>query len=92
MHSCNLFYSWVIGRKAKKRKLEDGEKHGKGKRGIYMRRQQLTITCKKCGGKGHNSKGCEKQSNVSERIIEQTEVISPSPSTVKKTKGKKNVL
>ncbi|KAL8499075.1 hypothetical protein ACS0TY_022155 [Phlomoides rotata] len=50
----------VKGRKDKKKRLEDGEKQSNGKRGLYMRRQQLTITCKKCGGKGHNSKGCEK--------------------------------
>ncbi|KAL8525059.1 hypothetical protein ACS0TY_014605 [Phlomoides rotata] len=86
----------VKGRVSKKRRLEDGEKQSKvKKRRIYMRRQQLTITCKKCGGKGHNSKGCEKQSKVDDggnsKAPTMDEGGNSEAPTVKKTKGKKKV-
>ncbi|KAL8507851.1 hypothetical protein ACS0TY_018407 [Phlomoides rotata] len=60
-----------------------------------MRRQQLTITCKKCGGKGHNSKGCEKHSKVDDGGNSETPNMNDGGNfeapTVKKTRGKKKV-
>ncbi|KAL8462897.1 hypothetical protein ACS0TY_033778 [Phlomoides rotata] len=94
----------VKGRVSKKRRLEDGEKQSKvKKRGIYMRRQQLTITCKKCGGKGHNSKGCGGKDSgmriLPKRVDDGGNSEAPTMDeggnseapTVKKTKGKKKV-
>ncbi|KAL8456384.1 hypothetical protein ACS0TY_034555 [Phlomoides rotata] len=52
------------GRAQTKRRKEDGEKDNKKKRkgkGTNIRRQQRTVTCKKCGTKGHNVKTCSKQ-------------------------------
>ncbi|KAL8544367.1 hypothetical protein ACS0TY_004780 [Phlomoides rotata] len=44
------------GRKASKRRLEDDEKQGINKK---MKRQQKTVTCRRCGTKGHNAATCK---------------------------------
>ncbi|KAL8537357.1 hypothetical protein ACS0TY_012489 [Phlomoides rotata] len=49
------------GRKVTKRRREDGESERKNKKCTGLKRQQTTVTCKKCGSKGHNSATCTGQ-------------------------------
>ncbi|KAL8525891.1 hypothetical protein ACS0TY_015210 [Phlomoides rotata] len=56
------------GRKGKNRRLEQGEKEGKGKVDKRrMRRQQTSIRCRKCRHEGHNATTCKAQTEEGEQ-------------------------
>ncbi|GER41764.1 zinc finger CCHC domain-containing protein 12, partial [Striga asiatica] len=40
---------------------EEKKKQRKGKQPMKMKRQKPTVTCKKCGVPGHNSRSCDKR-------------------------------
>ncbi|KAL8468682.1 hypothetical protein ACS0TY_031755 [Phlomoides rotata] len=49
------------GRKVTQRRREDGENEKKKKKCTSLKRQQTTLTCKKCGSKEYNSATCTGQ-------------------------------
>nr|KAJ0210916.1 hypothetical protein LSAT_V11C400206670 [Lactuca sativa] len=68
-----------VGRPKKKRKIAVGEVVTTGKN---LSRKYITITCSKCGNKGHNQRSCKGQGGEGERMNDGSNEVQKRGKTV----------